>query len=92
MEMSPLGSADRETLKYLAAMGNDDALDRLADLAYEEQDSAGLLDLWGEGYERAGELLTGLAVAARDLIQLQELGDAGVPEAQEAVSAFLRGR
>lgn len=92
MEASSLGQLDREALRHLAAMGNDDALDLLADLAYERGDAAELLDMWGEGYERAGHLMTQLAVSDEDLIQLQELSDAGVPEAQEALGALLQGR
>jgi hypothetical protein len=89
MDMAPLGPDDREALQHLAAMGNDDATDRLADLAYEQRDIGELSMMLDDGYERAGELMTQLAVADRDLIRLQELSDAGVAEAQEALGVLL---
>lgn len=89
MDMAPIGPDDKEALQHLAAMGNDDAANRLADLAYADRDSGELSSMLDNGYERAGELMTQLAVADRDLVRLQELSDAGVPEAQEVLGALL---
>lgn len=91
MDLVPLGQGDRPALRELAAMGNDEARDRQADLAFDAADVGELTLMWEDGYERGGELMMQLAVKDRDLIRLQELSDAGVPEAQEALASLLGG-
>jgi hypothetical protein len=48
-----------------------------------------LSELLDEGCERAGEHLTRRAVAAKDLLELQRISDAGYEEAAEALNHLL---
>lgn len=89
--MPPLGPADRAVLRDLADQGNEQALDRLADLADDRDDLAELRELLDEGSPRAGRHLTRRAVVARDLRALQELSDAGADDAADALREFLGG-
>jgi hypothetical protein len=87
--MPPLGQPDRDVLRDLADNGNEQALDRLADLADDRDDLEELQELLDEGCARAGGHLTRRAVAARDLRKLQELSDAGADDADQALKVFL---
>ena len=80
---------DRETLRALAAEGNEKALDRLADLADARGDTDELSELLDEGSDYAGDLLTRRAVAAHDLRELQRLSDAGCEEAERELDRLL---
>ena len=79
----------RETLRALADEGNEEALDRLADLADERGDVDELSELLDEGCTRAGTLLTRRAVGDRDLLQLQRLSDAGSEDAGRELDRLL---
>ncbi|MET3806273.1 hypothetical protein ABIB25_003283 [Nakamurella sp. UYEF19] len=91
MGTPPLEQDDRDALRYLAALGKDDAGDRLADLAVAAGDVGEPTFMWEEGYERSGELMTLLAIADRDLVRLHALSKSGVAEAQDALDSFLSG-
>jgi hypothetical protein len=82
-------TADRETLRALADDGNEQALDRLADLADERGDVDELAELLDEGCSRAGTFLTSRAVANEDLLWLQRIADAGYDEAGEELNRLL---
>lgn len=82
---------DRETLRALADEGNEQALDRLADLADARGDVAELSELLDEGSVHAGHLLTVRAVAAGDLLELQRIWDAGCEEAGDELREVLAG-
>ena len=83
--------AGQATLRALADNGNEKALDRLADLADERADLDELAELLDEGCLRAGHLLTRRAVAAGDLLQLQQLSDAGSDEPGRELDRLLDG-
>ncbi|GAA1557651.1 hypothetical protein GCM10009804_13050 [Kribbella hippodromi] len=83
------GMTDWDTLRTLADEGNEKALDKLADLADERDDTAALSELLDEGCERAGEHLTRRAAAAKDLLELQRIRDAGYDEAGEVLDQLL---
>ncbi len=91
MGMAPLGQGDRAALRELALMGNEAARDGQADLAFGAGDVGELSFMWEEGYERAGELMSQLAVADRGLVRLQELSELGVAEAQHELGSFRAG-
>ncbi|WP_173091517.1 hypothetical protein [Actinomadura verrucosospora] len=76
---------DRNTLRALADEGNEQALDRLADLADARGDMEELNELLDEGSERAGRLLTRRAVAARAVLLRREQ----TREMQRALVGFV---
>jgi len=85
-----ISQADHDALRALADAGNEQALDRLADLADARNDIAELNELLDEGCSLAGEHLTTRAVAARDLVELQRLADEGIEAAEQALDNLLR--
>lgn len=81
---------DRQTLRDLAEGGNEAAQDRLADLADAAGDLDELSGLLDEGCMHAGRLLTGRAIAAHDLRELQRISDAGYEAAGVELNRLLR--
>ncbi|MGV8910194.1 MAG: hypothetical protein ACOH1Y_14530 [Propionicimonas sp.] len=86
---SAITQADHDQLRDLADNGNEDALDRLADLADERGDLAELNELLDEGCEVAGLHLAARAIASRDLRELQRLADEGIEQAEDALEQLL---
>lgn len=82
-------NVDRVTLRALADEGNEQALDRLADLAGARGDLDELSELLDEGGMHAGHLLTVRAVSAGDPLELQRIWDAGCEEAGDELRRLL---
>ena len=69
--------SDRSVLRRLADDGNEEAADRLAELAAERGDLEELRRLVDDGNENAADRLAELAAERGDLEQLQRLVDDG---------------
>ena len=82
-------TTDRDTLRALADEGNELALDRLADVADDDNNLEELSALLDEGCMRAGRHLTDRAVAKRDLLELQRISAAGYDKATTELNALL---
>ena len=80
---------DRETLRELADAGNENALDRLADLSDAAGNLGELSELLDEGSMRAGFLLTQRAASTGDVRELQRIADAGYDEAGDELNRLL---
>ena len=87
------GAVDRgdlEELRRLVDSGNENAADRLAELAAERGDLEELRRLVDEGNENAAERLTELAAERGDLEELQRLSDEGYENAADRLSELIR--
>jgi hypothetical protein len=80
---------DRQTLRELADGGNEQALDRLAELADQRDDVDELSELLDEGSMHAGLLLARRAVTARNVRELQRIADAGYEPARRELDGLL---
>jgi hypothetical protein len=85
-----MSESDRSLLRRLADDGNEEAADRLAELAADRGDLEELRRLVDEGNENAADRLAELAADRGDLEELQRLSDEGSEKAQGLLSELIR--
>ena len=85
-----MSETDLSVLRRLADDGNEEAADRLAELAAERGDIAELQHLVDYGNEKAADRLAELAAERGDLEELQRLVDEGNEKAAERLSEAIR--
>ena len=82
--------SDRSVLRRLADDGNEEAADRLAELAAARGDLEELRRLVDDGNENAADRLAELAAERGDLEELQRLVDEGNESAESLLSELIR--
>jgi hypothetical protein len=82
--------SDRSVLRRLADDGNEEAADRLAELAAKRGDLEELRRLVDDGNDNAADRLAELAAERGDLEQLQRLVDEGNESAESLLSELIR--
>jgi hypothetical protein len=87
-----MSESDRSVLRRLADDGNEDATDRLAELAAERGDLKELRRLVDSGNENAADRPTELAAERGDLEELRRLVDEGNENAAERLTELAAER
>jgi predicted nuclease with TOPRIM domain len=85
-----MNESDWSVLRRLADDGNEEAADRLTELAAERGDLDELRRLVDNGNENAADRLTELAAERGDLDELQRLSDQGNENAADRLTELIR--